>query len=648
MTLTDAQRSALKAFCDAIVPAVDHPDDHDGFFARRASDVGTDEALAGVLAGLPDPGRAGLLQLLDAFAGAGLVGAEDAEGMIRAFAGSAPEVAQGVAALTGLTLYLYYGMPDPQTGVNPNWSRLGYPGPPQVGRPAGERMLAPVALTGEVSADAVVVGSGAGGSVVAAELAARGLDVVVLEAGDYLTEADFLGLEIPAHQTLYWRGGPQPTADGNISLQAGAALGGGTVINWTNCLRTPAWVREEWAAAGLDDVRGNGLDPHLDAVLTRIGAIETVSDHGDHAQRMVDGAEKLGWHWHKVLRNADPATYSAEAAGAMGFGDPSGSKLSADKTFLVDAERAGARIVIRCRARRILVENGRAAGVEAVADGQPLTVRAPIVVAAAGALESPALLRRSGIGGPAVGRFLRLHPCIAVFGAYPEPQRAWWGPPHAAVVDEFERAQDEHGFRIEGVQYTTAIAGAAVPWTTGAEHKDVMSRFAHGVSWIARVRDRGHGGVGIDEAGEALATYAITDELDLANLRRGVQALARLHEAAGAEEIVSLAEGMPRWERGADLDAYIAQAQAVPFAAGGHRMFSAHQMGTCRLGADPASSVADPDGQLHDTPGVWVADASGFPTASGVNPMVSTMALAHRTAGRIGASVGAVSAGSGA
>ena len=124
----------------------------------------------------------------------------------------------------------------------------------------------------------------------------------------------------------------------------------------------------------------------------------------------------------------------------------------------------------------------------------------------------------------------------------------------------------------------------------------------------------------------------LVDELDAANLRLGIEQIARLHEAAGAQEISLLAGGRPEWRRGDDLEAFVARARRSPLRAGGVRLFSAHQMGSCRMGTDPATSVADPWGALHDTPGVWIGDGSAFPTASGTNPMVSIMALAHRTA----------------
>jgi choline dehydrogenase-like flavoprotein len=552
---------------------------------------------------------------------------------------ASPEAAGGIQALVSMVLFLAYGMPDPQTGQNPNWSAFGYPGPtsppPQVPKPI-EPLVPEDGQT--IEADVVVVGSGAGGSVVAATLAQAGKKVVVLEAADYKNESDFLQLELPAYQEMYWRGGPTPTADGNVSLQAGTALGGGTVINWTNCLRTYPWVREQWAREhGLEGADGPDYERHLNAVLERIGATDELSDLNGPQQRMKEGCEKLGWDFRKVVRNADPSKYSFETAGYLGFGDQSGSKLSADKTWLADAVEADADIVVRCRADRVLVENGRAAGVEATyappgEEPRKVTVRAGSVVVACGSLESPALLMRSGIGGPAVGNYLRLHPALAVFGSYPTEQNAFLGAPHAGLSHEFENVEDGYGFLIEGAQYTAGLTGSAVPWTSAVEHKEMMTTVPNGASFICLLRDRGHGRVTVDANGEAVPWYDVTDELDLKHLRMSIDKLARLHHAAGAVQIASLGAGLPMWRYGDDLDAFIAKAQRVPMRAGGQRLFSAHQMGTCRMGVDPSTSVAGPFGELHDVPGVWIGDGSAFPTPTGTNPMVSIMTLARRTA----------------
>jgi choline dehydrogenase-like flavoprotein len=650
--LSDSQRAILTAVCDTVVPSLPRDRDPDGLWARKASDLGVDQGAAQLISEIPDPElRGGLLQLIDALGGQGITRApsqESREQILRNTALSDPRAAAGVAALIGMTLFLHYGAPDPQAGKNTNWEAFGYPGPisapPQMEKPL--RIHEPESSEETIAADVCIVGSGSGGAVVAAVLASRGLDVVVLEAAGYYNESDFNQLELFAYQQMFWRGGPTPTADGNVSLVAGTTLGGGTTINWTNCLRTRPWVREQWAEHGLEGVDGPDYDRHLDAVLDRINANDRCSDLNGTQQRLREGTEALGWSFETIVRNTDPERYSPEMAGYLGFGDQSGSKQSADRTWLADAQEHGARFLTFTRATRVLTEGGRAAGVEAVwqtPDGRAaqVTVRAPRVVVACGSLESPALLLRSGIGGPAAGHHLRLHPSSVVGGAYGTDQQAWWGAPQAGLCDEFADTGEGYGFLIETAQYAPGLIGSATPWVSGADHRQRMEDFRFTATFISLTRDRGAGQVSVDANGESVPTYAVTDPLDLENLKKGIEVQIRLHEAAGAHRIGPLAEGAPTWRRGDDLEAFIATIKRIPFRAGGYKLFSAHQMGTCRMGEDPQTSVAGPWGELHDTKGVWIGDGSAFPTSSGTNPMVSIMALAHRTAEAIAEDAGA-------
>ena len=640
--MSDVRREVMRAICDTVCPALERADDPDGFWARSGSDVGAPEALGEVIAGMPPQQREGLEQLLDGLARMGFVGASrrSREQLLRNLTTLGPAAVAGGQALMALGLFLSYGLPDPQTGHNAFWQTFGYPGPSGVPE-AGPRAVTPLVPEGEEAAyeaDAVIVGTGAGGGVIAAALARAGQRVLLLDMGGLFDESDFNQYELWAYQNLYWRGGPNPTADMNVSLYAGTSFGGGTTINWTNCLRTKPWVREQWAREhGLEGLDTAEFDRHLDAVWERLGVNDRCSHLNGTQESMKRGAEALGWSFKAVTRNVDESRYTPETAGYIGFGDQTGAKQSTAKTYLADALAAGAQVIVRCFAERVLVEGGRAAGVEAVySDPQTgrsarVTVRAPRVVVAGGALESPALLLRSGIGGPAVGENLRLHPCTATTGSYLEDQRAWWGAPHAGLVDEFANLGDGHGFLIEATQYAPGTAASATPFAGGETHKSLMERMRYGATFIGLVRDHGSGRVTIDADGQAVPWYSLDDPVDVTNTHRALAAQVHLHVAAGAREIAALAAGLPQWRVGDDVDRYLERLERVPLRAGGFKLFAAHQMGTCRMGSDPRTSVAGPWGELHDTPGVWIGDASAFPTSSGTNPMITIMALAHRT-----------------
>ena len=656
---TDTQRATLIALCDTFIPALEPPpgDDHEGFWARSASHLNVPEGIEVALLRAEPPAEqlAGLRSLLDELAENGMSPAtsqELREQIVHGFCDQSPEALAGISTLRGLAGTLFYAFPELGTGVNPNWAAIGYPAPPP--RPADRerplRARRPGGTDEVVEADVCVVGSGAGGGVVAAELAGAGRSVVVLEAGDYLDDADFDGLELNAYQRSYLGGGPFPTAEGQVSIVAGAGVGGGTVINWTNCLRTYDHVRAEWASEhGLTDLAESDFDRHLDAVFERLSVNDECSDLNGPHQRMREGCERLGYDFRLITRNADRDLYSPESAAFMGFGDASGSKRSTAKTYLVDAQAAGAEIFAGAAASRVLIEDGRAAGVEArwtdpvaaAANGAPgvaLTVRAPVVVAAAGALQSPALLLRSGIGGPAVGDHLRLHPTVAVTGYYDEPQNWMWGPPQAALSHQFADTGEGYGFLIECAQATTGLFAGAIPWRSGADHKRRMREWAHAAPFVAVTREHGHGRVEIDAAGNPIVHYPLADETDRRTVKLAVEQLVRVHEAAGAREIVGSGMRAPDWTRGDDLEAFVDALNGLEIVPREYVTFSAHQMGTCRMGRDPQTSVANPWGELHDAPGVWIGDASAFPSASGTNPMATIMALARRTAHAIAAS----------
>ena len=374
-------------------------------------------------------------------------------------------------------------------------------------------------------------------------------------------------------------------------------------------------------------------------MLERLGAnTEATKQNGTHT-RLMAGLDALGHEHRPIVRNAS-LDDDAENCGYCTVGCQHGCKRSAMKTWLQDASDEGAQAVVGCAAERILTEDGAATGVQATvthADGSTtaLTVEAPTVVVACGSIESPALLLRSGIGGPAVGKHLRLHPAYVVMGIYDEPVEGWRGQVQSLVSDAYADLEGDFGFLIEATTIQPGFLSPALPWGDGATHKQLMQSLKWQAPFITVARDHGSGEVVLDDLGRAVMRWGLGDEVDARLAVRAHVELCRLHQAAGATELFTTHESGLRWRTGDDFDAFLEQVEAASYAPNDVACFTAHQMGSCRMGSDPETSVADGRGELHDTKGVWIGDASAFPTAPGVNPMISIMALAHRTAGHV-------------
>jgi choline dehydrogenase-like flavoprotein len=638
---TTRQRQTLAAIVDTFVPSVSRDDDPAGFYATKGSDVSAHLAAEHyLLTNLSPEQLSGIQELLDTAALLGLKNQPQCvrEAIVGNLSRISPETHAAVAALKQLSILFAYGMPDAE-GRNPFWAGMGYPGPVQAPPQTPKTLSVITPHEGEtLEADVVVVGSGCGGGLAAGLLAQGGKSVIVVEAGGYRNESDFVQLELAAYQTLFLRGGFFLSGDGMINIAAGSTVGGGSTVNWSNSLLTPKRVRESWAAAGLTDVTERAFDDHLSAVMERMGCNEKVSTQNEPHCRLSEAAAALGYAYRLAPLNIHPDRYDPVLAGYSGMGDQTGAKQGTMRTYLQDACDAGARIMPNTWVDRILTEGGAATGVEGTytdsATGQTsrVVIKAATVVAAAGSLETPALLLRSGIGGPAVGKGLHLHPASLVAGIYDTPQEQWYGPAMAGVMDQFAEANEGFGYLIEGVQHLPALFASVVPWLDGAQHKELCQKYRYRSDFLILLKDRGSGSVTIDDNGQAVYWYPFTDELDRGNFRDAIVTCIRMHEAAGAREIFAAGQPLPPWRRGEDLEAFIEKVNQIPIGPGGTPVFSAHQMSSARLGSDPQTSVANPAGELHDTPGVWIADASGMPTCSGVNPMLTVMALAHRTA----------------
>ena len=481
----------------------------------------------------------------------------------------------------------------------------------------------------ELDCDVCVIGSGAGGGVAAAVLAQAGLDVVVLEAGPHLEDADFHLTELEAYRRLYLGAAALTTDDGGIGLLAGSCVGGTTTINYTTSFRTPDKVRGEWG----EPFTSKRYDASLEAVCKRVGVNTVEGKPSRRDEVMGRGLERLGWHVAEMPRNVRGCEQGV-VCGRCGFGCPLGAKQSTLVTWLVDAQTAGARILPSTRVQRVGIAGGVARAVEATSNGHALLVRARSIVVAAGALHTPALLRSSGLTNANIGKHLHLHPTMGVSGVFDEEIRPWEGTMQALYSDQ-HRDLDGAGY---GLKYETApvhpgVLVAFSHWESAREHADLVAQLPHVAGIGLLLRDRSEGEVRPSRDGDPRVRYRFGAD-DLHHIRIGLDGAARILEAAGARRIFSSHARLVVYEPGGAgaRERFLTEADGVGYGPGRCTFYSFHQMGSARLGTSASTSATKPNGETWETRGLYVLDGSSFPTASGVNPMITIEAIAHHNA----------------
>jgi choline dehydrogenase-like flavoprotein len=554
-----------------------------------------------------------------------------------------PVVRTGYQALKRLATFLFYSVTG-DARTNPSWRALGYGVPaPATGESALNitRITQPTTL----EADVCVVGSGAGGGVAAARLAAAGRSVIVLEAGPPDQAADFDQREIVGMQRLYLDQGTTASRDLGVAILAGSCVGGGTSINWQTCLRTPDFIRDEWAErSGIRAFADDTFTRALDAVCDRLSVSTTESVRNGNNAPLERGCTKLGYPWTDIARNSRGCDQAQ--CGYCVFGCRVGGKQSTTNTYLRDAQQTGGvTIVAACKADRLRMERGQVVGVQATARDDRTGARHPVrlntrtVVVAAGGLETPAFLLRSGIEHSQLGRNLYLHPTTAIAGRYDDPVRGWIGAPQTVLCDEFGRLRGNYGFRLETPPIHPGLMSMAQPWHGARDHRARMQQLGNVSAFIVLTRDRQSGRVTVDDEGRAMVHYKV-GRMERELLQEGMAIASKVHWAAGATEIHTLHSRDHTFRRSAtgratDIDSFCREVLTLPVNANRCAVFSAHQMGTARMGADPRRDVCDERGEVYGVAGLYVADTSLFPASSGVNPMITVMALSQMVSARI-------------
>ncbi|MED6142922.1 hypothetical protein PIB30_002214 [Stylosanthes scabra] len=502
-----------------------------------------------------------------------------------------------------------------------------------------------------IHCDAVVVGSGSGGGVVAGVLARAGYKVLVLEKGGYSARKNLTLLEGPTMDQMYLSGGLVATDDMSVFILSGSTVGGGSAVNWSACIKTPDHVCKEWCDNHqLELFESDLYREAMDVVCERMGVQSDIENEGFNNAVLREGCQEMGYPVTNIPRNSSSDHY----CGWCCLGCKDGKKKGTSETWLVDLVKSGnGAILPGCEAIKVLHKKKRgkdrkiATGVafefEYKGAKDICVVESKVTIVACGALSTPQLLKKSGLKNDNIGKNLHLHPVTMAWGYFPDKpgsdevwpeaeKRSFEGGIMTAmspVVAEFEKSG--YGALIQTPSLHPGMFSILMPWISGTDIKDRMRKFSRTAHVFALARDKGSGIV----TSPSRISYQMED-LDEDNLKKGIDKVLRILAAAGAEEIGTHHNNgrtlNVKQSSYHEFDKFVKEESSRPLTGLWTPLCSAHQMGSCRMGSSPKESAVNQTGETWEMEGLYVADSSAFPTALGVNPMITVQAIAYCTA----------------
>lgn len=488
----------------------------------------------------------------------------------------------------------------------------------------------------DLDADVVIIGSGAGGGINAYELAKAGKKVVVLEAGPYVPSEKFTEMMAVSMATLYEGEGAQSNTDGDITVLQGRCVGGSTVVNAALCFRTPDYYLKKWAKEfGLTNLTPEVMLPYFEKVEENLGITE-VKGHETSvgAEYIKKGMKALDIPLGLARRNIRDCAMT----GFCFAGCKTDRKQSMMVTYLPWACNHGAVIYADTRVTKINTQNGAASGVNAeVVDPKTgkvktrMSVKAPIVVLAAGPTGSPLLLQQSGLANSSgqVGKNFACHPSLSVTAMFDKKLNDFHGATHSLFDDSHTLPDDGGWIQLNAVQDPVEASFMAEPGT-GKPYVRYMQNYPNSTRLITLIHDKNVGEVTL-ENGYKEIRYQVDDE-DFEAMKKGLKDNARILFASGAKYLYLPTSDKQRINSVDEIDSVIDALENQPAR---YRYTSFHPQGTCRMGADKHKTVVNPYGETHDIKRLYVVDASLLPTSIGYNPSETVYALASYIADHI-------------
>jgi choline dehydrogenase-like flavoprotein len=518
-------------------------------------------------------------------------------------------------------------LPDPiRDGLARGWKVFG-----------GSHQAAPASLT----CDVAIVGTGAGAGVTAELLTKAGLDVVLIEEGPLKSSSDFRQRESEAYPSLYQESAARKTQDKAINILQGRCVGGSTTVNWTSSFRTPPSTLKYWREHfGLSDFTEAAMAPWFAQAEERLNIAPWLTSPNENNDLLRRGAEKLGIPSASIKRNVK----GCWNLGSCGMGCPTNAKQSMLVTTIPAALDKGARLLVQTRAQEFEHANGRITAlvcVPAQSDGstkvQSIRIKARHYVVSGGAINSPALLKRSHLPDPhgVLGTRTFLHPVVISAATFDHKVEGWSGAPQTIYTDHFLETQPIDGpigYKLEAPPLHPVIFSSTLPGY-GQKQAELLSQFPNTHSLLSLLRDGFHeqspgGTVKLRGDGTPVLDYPLTDFV-MDGARRSFLTMAEIQFAAGARAVHpvhELSSPYTSWAQARDA------INALPMKPLLTRVVSAHVMGGCGMAADERRGVVRADGTHWQVENLSVHDGSLFPTSIGANPQLSIYGLVNKLA----------------
>lgn len=519
------------------------------------------------------------------------------------------------------------------------------PDPIRSGLQRGWRVLggAHAPLPAQITCDVAIVGSGAGAGITAELLTQAGLQVVLVEEGPLKSSSDFRQLESEAYPSLYQESAGRKTADKAITILQGRCVGGSTTVNWTSSFRTPTGTLQHWQQHfGLADYTDAALAPWFAQAEQRLNIGPWLTPANRNNEVLRAGASRLGITAAGIQRNVK----GCWNLGSCGMGCPTNAKQSMLVTTIPTALDRGATLLVETRAEAFVVGHGQVQALVCTpltGNGSPkpgataTRIVARHFVVAGGAINSPALLMRSGVPDPhrLLGKRTFLHPVVISAATFDERVEAWSGAPQTLYSDHFLHTQaidGPMGYKLEAPPMHPVIVSTTLTGH-GQAQADLLKQFPQTQGLLALLRDGFHaespgGTVQLRGDGSPVLDYPLNDYV-MDGARRAFLSMAEIQFAAGARQV------MPVHELGRHYTSW-AQAreaiQALPMKPLLTRVVSAHVMGGCAMAGTERQGVVQPNGVHWQLANLSVHDGSLFPTSIGANPQLSVYGVANRLA----------------